>query len=759
MRIGLFIRALTDLYHQEILTTFVHACHDEGILPVVIPGNAPGSILDFERDQNVLYDLVNPSLVDGIIVTAGSLFSYLSYDQKKAFLKRFDGIPIVLLGESCEGYSNVLPDNEAGTRKLVEHFITVHHSEKFVFITGATNNRDSNQRLEIFRKVLQEHSIPFPDDNVYIGDYQPWDGPEAVTEFLDHRKISFDTLFAANDAMAIGAVHELQKRGVKIPQEVRVAGFDNIEAASYLVPGLTTVSQDIGEQVRLALDNLVMIITIDKSAAAAMKVPSRPVFRRSCGCYPFQTVDVSTVQYGNALTSADKNAREEILARVIKKVKLHNNLSQHLQILSIQRIVNLSELLLDGCFGTVAGNTAQIRIYDLIFQNTMDEQEVELARVAMDLIDHEVRKPGALPPGSGDYNVLINQARDLVSLSEKQFLKRDLRQNDSQLHILTQAVDNILRTYEIEDLFVTLSNFLPKLGISFCAIVLYDPMQPEVGTFPKDMGQLKLLIENGSPMEILRKGIAFDTKKILPDDYLKNAVLPLIIMPLVIRGKHFGYFLIDISRVSTPVYHNLQKQISNALDICNLFFKQKQAEDLLRDTLIDLEKSNRQLQDLSLTDELTGLNNRRGFLNWAVRHFERARSTGGDFTIFFIDLDGLKKINDKFGHQAGDTFISAAARVLKESFRDIDIVARIGGDEFTALTTQADTQNNTRIKARLDEALKKDNASNPQRPFQVSFSVGAVRFREKDFHNVDEMIAFADSQLYEEKRRKKSQQN
>lgn len=755
MRIGLFIRALTDLYHQEILTTFVHACRDEGILPMVIPGNAPGSILDFERDQNVLYDLVNPSLVDGIIVTAGSLFSYQSYEQKKAFLDRFKGIPIVLLGEACEGYSNVMPDNEAGTRKLVEHFITEHHSEKFVYITGPTNNFDSSQRFEFFKKVLGEHSIPFPDDNVYIGDYQPWDGPEAVAEFLDNRKIVFDTLFAANDAMAIGAVKELQKRGKKIPHDVRVAGFDNIEASSYLVPGLTTVSQDIGEQVRLALDNLVMMVTIDKGATAAMKVPSRPVLRRSCGCYPFQTVDVSTVQYGNALSPVDKNAREEILARVIKKVKLHNNLSQHLQILSIQRIDRLTELLLDECFGVQSGMSAQNLVYDLIFQNSMNEQEVELARVAMDLIDGEVRKPGILPPGTGDYYVLINQARELVSLSEKQFLKRDLRQNDEQLHVLTQAIDNILRTYEISHLIMTLSQFLPRLGISFCAIVLYHPIQPDIGSFPKETGTLSLFIENGVVRVMTDNGDTFETSEILPDGILKRAEIPLIIMPLVIRGKHFGYFLIDIDRVSTPIYHNLQKQISNALDICNLFFKQKRTEVLLKDTLIDLEKSNRQLQDLSLTDELTGLKNRRGFLDWAARHFERARHTGGDFTIFFIDLDGLKKINDKYGHQAGDTIIRAAAKVLKESFRENDIVARMGGDEFTALTTQAEPQNNARILARLNASLENDNAANPERPFRLSFSVGAVRFKEKDFESVEQMIAHADSLLYEEKRRKK----
>ena len=113
-----------------------------------------------------------------------------------------------------------------------------------------------------------------------------------------------------------------------------------------------------------------------------------------------------------------------------------------------------------------------------------------------------------------------------------------------------------------------------------------------------------------------------------------------------------------------------------------------------------------ELSNLALMDELTGLYNRRGFLALADRQLRLARRSGRCLLLFFIDLDGLKEINDVFGHTEGDAALMWTAEALEATFRDSDVIARIGGDEFAALAIEASGQSEASIRERLTEYLR-----------------------------------------------------
>src|SRR5690606_30591217 len=97
----------------------------------------------------------------------------------------------------------------------------------------------------------------------------------------------------------------------------------------------------------------------------------------------------------------------------------------------------------------------------------------------------------------------------------------------------------------------------------------------------------------------------------------------------------------------------------------------------------------RALQSLTIVDDLTGLYNRRGFLTLAERHLKLAIRKKAGLFLLFADLDGLKQINDTFGHLEGDRALVSAAQILRQSFRSADIIARLGGDEFTVFPLEA----------------------------------------------------------------------
>jgi diguanylate cyclase (GGDEF)-like protein/PAS domain S-box-containing protein len=161
------------------------------------------------------------------------------------------------------------------------------------------------------------------------------------------------------------------------------------------------------------------------------------------------------------------------------------------------------------------------------------------------------------------------------------------------------------------------------------------------------------------------------------------------------------------------------------------------------------------LRSLSLLDDLTGLYNRRGFLALAEQQVRLTQRTGYGFTVVFVDVDDMKKINDTFGHKAGDQALRTAAEILKNSFRESDIIARLGGDEFTILALEDYEAPAVRaVTARLWENLE-DYKRRENTPFDLSLSVGVVHFNPESGSSLEELIAQADKAMYEEKQGKR----
>jgi len=158
-----------------------------------------------------------------------------------------------------------------------------------------------------------------------------------------------------------------------------------------------------------------------------------------------------------------------------------------------------------------------------------------------------------------------------------------------------------------------------------------------------------------------------------------------------------------------------------------------------------------ELGNLALMDELTELYNRRGFLALAERQLKLARRAGRSVLLFFIDVDGMKEINDVFGHAEGDAALKCTAEALETTFRDSDVIARFGGDEFAALAIEASGQNEATIRDRLTEYLK--SASRKDSSCEFSVSLGTARFDPWNPTSIRELIAEADRAMYEQKRR------
>ena len=168
---------------------------------------------------------------------------------------------------------------------------------------------------------------------------------------------------------------------------------------------------------------------------------------------------------------------------------------------------------------------------------------------------------------------------------------------------------------------------------------------------------------------------------------------------------------------------------------------------------MERHRARNDLLRLSTRDELTGLQNRRGFFMSSEPVARAAERAGRTFVVFFADLDGLKAINDEHGHQAGDEAIRDAAWILSHTFRSADILARIGGDEFAILAPDAPPET---IEIMLRRVAKWQDERNrePGRSFSVSLSLGGVAWTPSEPRTLEMMLSEADMAAYTAKRRR-----
>ena len=201
--------------------------------------------------------------------------------------------------------------------------------------------------------------------------------------------------------------------------------------------------------------------------------------------------------------------------------------------------------------------------------------------------------------------------------------------------------------------------------------------------------------------------------------------------------------------------HELRARLQSAGRILELQESLRQRVRELEAAIAERKIAEEALRNLSLTDQLTGLYNYRGFINLAEHHAKTARRTKHPSLLIYADMDGLKEINDTLGHRAGSTAIAAVGQILRSTFRDCDIVARLGGDEFAVLVP--DIQEPAKVLERFRRNLQAYNEAR-NHEFTIALSIGAVEIDHEQTWSIEDQMARADEVMYREKRATKEAQ-
>ncbi|MBP7401455.1 MAG: GGDEF domain-containing protein, partial [Clostridia bacterium] len=311
-----------------------------------------------------------------------------------------------------------------------------------------------------------------------------------------------------------------------------------------------------------------------------------------------------------------------------------------------------------------------------------------------------------------------------------------------------------VQTFSLDELYSHVSAILNLCSIGDCYIVRYSEpvIYPETTSMP---AQSELIYAHVGGQDAIRGvPVRFDTERLLPEGFIPtDRRFTWVVKPLFFQDEHLGYLVFEPTGEDTRNFEPVRGQISSTLKVALLLIRQREIEARLAKAVVELQEFNSKLNRLSVRDELSGLYNRRGFFEAAASLLSGQDNASPGFLVVYADVDGMKGINDTYGHAEGDEAIRAAADVLCRAFRGDDVVARMGGDEFVVLAKNVSEEHVPKIRERI-ETLLLEHDKNSGKPYRLDISLGFSSHRPVKPVSLEELLHDADLRLYQEKKRK-----
>jgi len=694
------------------------------------------------RTENLIpwYSMTLNPEISGLLIYGGGLGQFENEEEVSSFFKFFKNKSMLNIGYPLDGYNNLCVDNFMGMKALVLHLINIHKHSQIAIVRGPEGHPEANQRLAGYREALESQGIAFDPGLVIPGDFTLSSGREAAKSIY---KLWYDkkitALAISSDSMALSCIQELRKMGVTFPDDLAVVSFDNTEEAVYQLPGLTTADQQIHNQGREAV-KIIRNMIDGGFKPGDLYFPVKLIFRESCGCVSDMirrvTGEVSTEIKEmlpldpRFLDLVDEDSLEELRRCLESDIEMKTDSAFFEYLISFKPLSD--------------------------YINNQESQST-LLRGFQDYVSmHRVSfLDKCSPKQRRGMEKIWHQTRVFLSMQLEYLLTSKKVDGDYMMRSLNTMSNQFISSSDFNTIKNILDEHLSQYKVDLCGISLFEEESKQKSYSLKYLFSRKKL-EINLPL-------VYSSELFIPDDlasFWDTGVL--MITPLIVQNHYWGnmFFIIkDKLTVNDGVFiESLSSQIATSLQHIQLLKEKNRAVEQLENAYLGLEIMNRTLEDLSYKDELTGLLNRRGFLELASQLIQDCRDKGSDFLLLFADLDGLKSINDTYGHEAGDFAIRSIGKIIKSTCRDKDIIARLGGDEFVAFIPNIPENYSHVLESRLQ---KSKTAMNEQvmKPFNISSSFGIVLGSEFPDKNLSFLMSVADKRLYSQKAKKKSVNN
>jgi len=628
-------------YAQEALDGIYDYLKDKDVNLIISQIRLPDfSTGYYEYQYFASTQILKAKEIDVVIVLSGGFCSTIPSEKLAEYLaplksKKIISMAIPLpLENSYHTYSGC----EDVYTEIIGHLAKEHGCKRIAF--AAANPEVSVEgkiRFEAYKKGLKNNGLEYSNDLSFDCLYMTFDHARhfLLEKYPSKEKVNFDAVLASNDMMAFGCISALENLGLKVPDDVKVFGYDNIAQSKKNNLTLSTIDQQIYAQGRTCAELAYKVIN-DENISRSTKTNVLACYRESCGC---KYESKQSVQ--NEISSNKPQTVEEY----IERIKFTSNLYYSMDLL--QRADVLTDLF---------------EKFEIILKST------KFLAAAVCLYDTPI--------------------------------------------ILKKA-----------------NNF-------------YLPNRVNLG--------VSIDLETGENQ--INKNISFNpNEQMLPENIFQDKKGQYVMQPIFYGENQYGYI---ICRIESKMYvHNsiFLKLLSNAIAQAYEFTeKVEESKRLSKENKI-LQTRYKNLNEQSKLDELTNVLNRRGFMEIGQKSIDFALEMNLVGLVVFGDMNGLKKINDTYGHEMGDIAIQHQAEVLKKAFRSNDVIGRLSGDEFAIIITSSRLDSLDSIREKVNK-MAVSVCYQSDLPFSISISLGAVEFN-KENYDLKELLKRADEQQYIEKRR------
>ena len=639
--VAVLIPTFTIEYSLDVLSGIADFFRDKEVKVVIIQTRIPGiNTGAFDYQYCTGFEYAKSKEVDAVICVSGIYASQMREERIRDLLREFEPRPVISIAldpQTRNGYV-IQADCRKCFKDIVSHLKKEHGCQKIAFFSAnETKSKEALERYDAFTSALDANKLTFYPEMVYDGnftDFKAYD--EIKARFKSKNEVPFDAIVCANDMMAAGCLRALNEIGVRVPEDVKIVGFDDAIVASMTTPKLSTINQDIYSQGYEAAEIAYRVLNGEKMKKELLN-PLVPKFRQSCGCIGME----------NSLP-AYKNVDGELCSDLNDKTN------------GVMQFVNA-----------------------------------------------------------------LNEKNAVVTL-----------------------IDTLRGFNTLKQMFFSLKYIVQQCSLGGLAVHFFKDVQlidNEQEFILPDKVELHMFYTEHKNTEIFRPGLIVDPhEKIFSARSMEDVSGVFLLNPIFMGEANYGYLLCRIKENKFADYNVYLKIIMNAVAQAYEYTSKIQEGR-------NLERENTDLALQSRMDELTGILNRRGFIEQGQAALDLLQETDTSGVIFFADMDGLKIINDTYGHEMGDKAIMLQARVLKDIFRSSDVVGRLSGDEFGIVALGMKIGYVDNIKLKIEMLCKKVSIEN-QLPFTLSISLGAVDLQKSSV--LKQLLSEADKELYKEKKKK-----
>lgn len=542
-------------------------------------------------------------------------------------------IPIFSLDRHIDGYYSMTMDNSGCFEDIVRHVVEEHGARRINMIAGIKGNPFSEERINIYRKVLTENNIPVEEERIGHGDFWQCPASRVMERFIKSDTPFPDAIVCANDLMAHAAVATLNEYGYDVPEDVIVTGYDGTKNGESYFPSITTGAPDYAMMIDWVYDRINDYIENGNIEEADIVVPVLFKRRQSCGCQE-KIMEKSDRRFANVFDEIGTEKRH-----------------------------------MEGMQAMVSSSFGKRRFDDLI-----------------------------------------------------PIIRESQRYMDAwfDFYRYVGIKDELFESFEVPDEFSQM-------------ITLFEG-------------------DDGKFRETLNKMDVMSFQAYIDRVFDKEKANVVLVHPLISGKDVYGF---NVEGFDSVTDWKIKQADEFAMFLSHVLHSVLH-EHRMFDLNNNLAKANEEIQKMSLCDPMTGIYNRRGFFKKTFEIIHNSENTGKYLYLFMIDMDGLKYINDNFGHTEGDFVITALGHALAKMQGGESVCARIGGDEFICAYVKDEMQDYSAecFNEHMQEIVNETEGMK-EKEYPVGASVGMMCEKITEELDLDSMINNADDKMYKHKMARK----